>query len=181
MSHPKLTMRDIRRHPATITDPDAVQPGLEVALCHLIQPPNRSERRNQALLSLVSPAKDSTASARERMKQGYRHTPVWGIVVNEVATVSWVNRDNPVHNHPYASLWVTQSSHDSTLEEKLRDPAPSMDELRARVDALPAVSYENTLGEIMHAYEAIHHFDTLGLAPNPDGLDYFSVDLSQLK
>ena len=38
MSYPNLSMRRVRRHPAVIKNASDLQPGMDVALCHLMKP-----------------------------------------------------------------------------------------------------------------------------------------------
>lgn len=177
LSMPKLSMREIRRNPAVITEPSDLQPGLNVALCYLVPPIGGGMRCAQALMGLM--AESETASLWERMKRGYRYTPAWGIVVDSVTTVNWINATNPASEHPYASFRVTQSSDDLPVEEKLRNLATSIAEVEARIHEVPQVATLNSQGDIVSEFEYIAGFENIGLAPEPYGLGKFVLDLSK--
>jgi len=174
---PKLTMREIRRNPAVLTEPSDLRPGLDVALCHFVPPIGKGTRCAQALMGLM--AEPKTLSRLERMKCGYRFTPAWGIIADSVATVKWVNATNQAYEHPYASFTVTQSLNDSSLAERWNNPATSVAEVKARIHEVPLVNMFNSQGDTVHAFEHIAGFEDLGLAPDQHGLGRFILKLGE--
>ncbi|MDB5175680.1 MAG: hypothetical protein JWM81_538 [Candidatus Saccharibacteria bacterium] len=179
MPLPKLSMQEIRRHPTVITQTSELLPGLDVALCYLIPPVKRLERCAQACLALMTRAEAGMDSRRESIKQGYKYTPAWGIVVSDVATINWVNTTNPMHKNPYASFTVTQSTAELPFAEKMLYRAAALGEVAALIEAVPPVEIATLNDEFTHSFELIKSFENLGLAPNALGQHNFVVDLTK--
>lgn len=173
-------MREVRKHPAVVTAPADLQPEMEVAIGHLLPTIGKGTRCAQALMGMTFP-QGGVNSRREGLMHGFRHTPTWGIVIDDVATVSWVNTSNPVHRHPYASFLVTQTSRDLPLAESLVHIAHSMDEVLGVIEDLPAFeTYDEFSNQTNSSLESIIGFEDLGFVPNQFGLDNFVIDLSKL-
>lgn len=181
MSSPKLNMSDIRRHPATISDPLDLQPDMDVVLCYLLPPVARSMRYGQALIGLTTRPKEATAKLLDTFRQAYNHTPTWGIAVKDVATVHWVNTTDDFYGNPYAYLRITQSDRNIPPSESLNNLAANMAGVKAVIQELPVVRTLDIDGNIVNKIDRIVGFENLGLAPEPCGLNQFVVDLSKLE
>ena len=183
MGFPKLSMREVRRHPAVITDGDNLKKGMEVATCYLLSPIGRGTRCAQALMSLV-PNEDGKArpsAKREALRAGYAHTPTCGIVMQDVAKVNWVNTTNQMQQYPYASLQVSRSTIDLEYSERLAFRATSVSALGELAKAMPSVDADDYYtDERQYSFEKIASFDQLGLADDPYKLQQFIVDISKL-
>jgi hypothetical protein len=180
VSFPKLSMRDVRKHPAFILNPAELKPEMGVALGYLLPTIGKGTRCAQALIGMAFLQED-IGSRREGFMHGFRHTPTWGFMIDDVATVNWVNTTNHVYENPYASFKVTQTGRYLPLSEKLLHIANSMDEVAVNISELPRVeSYDFANNRPTHELEAIIGFEDLGLAHNRYGLDKFVIDLSKL-
>jgi len=168
----KLSMRKIRRNPAVITSPFDLHPGTEVALCSLIPPIGKLQRCAQAMVGFCAPPKSGTRG--ENMRRAYQHTPTWGIVVDSVATVNWVNVPDRS-----ASFIVTQHSGDQSAEEKLKALPTSLDAVPAHLPAVPAVRETNFQGEPVSAFQLMAGFEDVGLASSSYGWGRFVLRLVQ--
>jgi hypothetical protein len=177
MSYPNLNIREVRRHPAVITDPADLQPGKEVAMGYIIPPIGRRVRFGQTIAGALL-SRPGTQSRGQAMRQGYSFTPTWGIVVDQRGTVKWVNTDDALGEYPYASFDITHTTEGVPLRRILGNAATSMDALAECIQNMPRALNED---EEPSTIGLITGFDTLGLAPARDlGYDRFVVDLAKL-
>lgn len=182
MSSPKLSMRRVRRHPAVISKYQDLEPGMEVAVCYLFPPIKTRTRCAQALYGFSFPSEKAN-SRREGLIEGFKYTPTWGLLVDKVATINWINDTNPYYEHPYVSLRVTQSGGDLSAPESRSYVVPSMATIGAAIEELPrvnAIKYDHDTETVIHEQEYIVGIDHLGLAPDPYSYPKFTIDLAKL-
>jgi len=181
MSFPKLSFRTVRKHPAVLTEPKQLQPGMDVAQCYLWSPINRRYRCGQAMMSLIPEIEpEERRTKRARMKEGYNHTPTWGIIVTDVAKVNWITIEDSRYVFQRANLTVTQSSNKLSFGEQVNFRTTDADEIGRVAKTLPAIDIIGYDDQHIHSIERTESFESLGFAKNPYGQQDFVVDLSKL-
>ena len=174
MTYPKLSMRRVSRHSAVVKDQGELVPGLDVALCYLIPTIGKSTRCAQAVMGMIN-AHEEGKTKSWKAKEGYRHTPTWGIIIGNVAKVDWVNTSPGAD---YASFIVSRSTDGLSFGDQLAHRADSVDAVADCAVLLPEVKYYNERDEMKSTYEKIVGFDNLGLSRDPNELCQFVVALS---
>lgn len=182
--HPRLKLQKVKKHPAVINRESDLTPGMEVAMCELWNPIGRGMRCMQAAMGLISPREG--LGRIEGLKDGYNHTPTWGIIIHDLVTIKWVKTVDLMtsgYDLPYAGISKHHSTNGLDLGERVENfTVHGMDDLLEVVDRVPEITFVEDDGSVVPSpIETTTGFDGLGLEPNTYGLLYFAVDLSILR